>query len=225
MADSNDEILEALYLRNEAGAAATLADLPDGSGTLLDAMRAEGLIETGPAPGTADASGAAIRLTTGGHARAQAIIRLHRLAERLLEDVLELDESASEEGACRFEHCLSGEVADSICTLLGHPTTCPHGKPIPPGPCCRRDARGVEPVVVSLAELPSGRDARVLYIGTRHHARLDRLASMGLLPGVELHLHQRHPALVIQLGQTTLALDQSIAKDIFVRLKSLPRKG
>ena len=221
MADSNDEILEALYLRNEAGAAATLADLPDGSGTLLDAMRAEGLIETGPAPGAADA----IRFTPAGHARAQAIIRLHRLAERLLEDVLELDESDTEKGACRFEHCLSGEVADSICTLLGHPTTCPHGKPIPPGPCCRRNTRGVEPVVVSLAELPSGRDARVLYIGTRHHARLDRLASMGLLPGVELHLHQRHPALVIQLGQTTLALDQSIAKDIFVRLKSLPRKG
>ena len=219
MADSNDEILEALYLRNEAGAAATLADLPDGSGPLLDAMRAEGLIETGPAPGTADASGAAIRLTTGGHARAQPIIRLHRLAERLLEDVLELDESDTEEGACRFEHCLSGEVADSICTLLGHPTTCPHGKPIPPGECCKRAAHGVVPLVTALAELPCGKDARVLYISTRHHDRLDRLAAMGLLPGVEIRLHQSRPSYVIQIGETTLAIDQSVAKDIFVRQK------
>ena len=128
------------------------------------------------------------------------------------------DPSVAEEGACQFEHCLNTEVADSICTLLGHPTTCPHGKQIPPGECCRQ-RRGLEPVVVPLSDLSSGKDARVLYIATRHHDRLDRLSSMGVLPGVELRLHQRQPSFVIQIGETTLAIDQSIAKDIFVRSK------
>jgi DtxR family Mn-dependent transcriptional regulator len=77
----------------------------------------------------------------------------------------------------------------------------------------------VEPVVLPLSELPSGQDARVLYISSRHHDRLDRLSSMGVLPGAELRVHQRLPSYVVQLGEMTLALDQAIAEDIYVRRK------
>jgi DtxR family Mn-dependent transcriptional regulator len=45
-------------------------------------------------------------------------------------------ESEIEQQACKFEHILSPEATDKICTFLGHPRTCPHGAPIPPGPCC-----------------------------------------------------------------------------------------
>jgi ABC-type glutathione transport system ATPase component len=76
--------------------------------------------------------------TPKGEERARSVIRRHRLAERLFMDVLAIrDEGSIEKNACTFEHILSPEVTDRICTFLGHPQTCPHGSPIPPGQCCR----------------------------------------------------------------------------------------
>jgi putative ABC transport system ATP-binding protein len=78
-----------------------------------------------------------VELTPRGRERAGNIIRRHRLAERLFTDSLAMDsESEIEEQACKFEHILSPEATDKICTFLGHPKTCPHGAPIPPGACC-----------------------------------------------------------------------------------------
>jgi putative ABC transport system ATP-binding protein len=78
-----------------------------------------------------------VELTPRGRERAGSIIRRHRLAERLFTDSLAMDsESEIEQQACKFEHILSPEATDKICAFLGHPRTCPHGAPIPPGPCC-----------------------------------------------------------------------------------------
>jgi putative ABC transport system ATP-binding protein len=75
--------------------------------------------------------------TPKGEARARDVIRRHRLAERLFMDVLSIqDEEEVESSACKFEHILSPEVTDRMCALLGHPAACPHGSPIPKGPCC-----------------------------------------------------------------------------------------
>ena len=80
-----------------------------------------------------------VELTPRGRKRAADIIRRHRLAERLFTDSLALDsETEIERQACKFEHILSPEATDKICAFLGHPHTCPHGAPIPPGPCCGR---------------------------------------------------------------------------------------
>ena len=58
-------------------------------------------------------------------------------AERLFTDSLAMDsETEIEQQACKFEHILSPEATDKICSFLGHPRTCPHGAAIPPGPCC-----------------------------------------------------------------------------------------
>jgi putative ABC transport system ATP-binding protein len=82
-----------------------------------------------------------VELTQRGRERAASIIRRHRLAERLFTDSLAMDsESEIEQQACKFEHILSPEATDKICTFLGHPRTCPHGAPIPPGECCGRSA-------------------------------------------------------------------------------------
>lgn len=82
-----------------------------------------------------------VELTARGRQRAADIIRRHRLAERLFTDSLALDsETEIEQQACKFEHILSPEATDKICSFLGHPRTCPHGAPIPPGVCCGRDA-------------------------------------------------------------------------------------
>jgi putative ABC transport system ATP-binding protein len=78
-----------------------------------------------------------VELTPRGRERAGSIIRRHRLAERLFTDSLAMDsESEIEQQACKFEHILSPEATDKICTFLGHPRTCPHGALIPAGPCC-----------------------------------------------------------------------------------------
>lgn len=78
-----------------------------------------------------------VELTTRGRQKAADIIRRHRLAERLFTDSLAMDsETEIEQQACKFEHILSPEATDKICTFLGHPRTCPHGAPIPPGGCC-----------------------------------------------------------------------------------------
>jgi putative ABC transport system ATP-binding protein len=82
-----------------------------------------------------------VELTPRGQKRAADIIRRHRLAERLFTDSLAMDsETEIEQQACKFEHILSSEATDKICAFLGHPKTCPHGSPIPPGPCCGKQA-------------------------------------------------------------------------------------
>src|SRR5471032_1947990 len=78
-----------------------------------------------------------IIFTEKGRRRAEDVIRRHRLAEVLFTHTFQVeDEKEIAEQACRFEHILSPEATDRICTFLGHPRTCPHGSLIPAGPCC-----------------------------------------------------------------------------------------
>ncbi len=76
------------------------------------------------------------RLTEHGSNRARDVIRRHRLAERLFTDTFAIPDSEVHSQACKFEHIISPELDQKICTFLGHPKTCPHGNPIPPGACC-----------------------------------------------------------------------------------------
>ena len=77
-----------------------------------------------------------VQLTPVGSQRARDVVRRRRLAERLFKDTFSIDDSEASTQACRFEHIISPELDERICTFLGHPTTCPHGNPIPPGDCC-----------------------------------------------------------------------------------------
>jgi putative ABC transport system ATP-binding protein len=77
-----------------------------------------------------------VRLTETGSRRARDVVRRHRLAERLFKDTFAIDDSEAHTQACKFEHIISPELDQRICTFLGHPKTCPHGNPIPPGDCC-----------------------------------------------------------------------------------------
>lgn len=78
-----------------------------------------------------------VEFTVRGRRRAAELVRRHRLAERLFTESLGmLDEHEIEEQACKFEHILSPDATDRICTFLGHPKECPHGAPIPRGACC-----------------------------------------------------------------------------------------
>jgi putative ABC transport system ATP-binding protein len=77
-----------------------------------------------------------VSLTERGALRARDVIRRHRLAERLFRDTFAVADPEANSQACKFEHIISSALDEKICTFLGHPRTCPHGNPIPPGPCC-----------------------------------------------------------------------------------------
>jgi Mn-dependent DtxR family transcriptional regulator len=77
-----------------------------------------------------------VRLTEIGKRRARDVVRRHRLAERLFMDTFAVDDSEAHNQACKFEHIISPQLDQRICSFLGHPKTCPHGNPIPPGACC-----------------------------------------------------------------------------------------
>lgn len=158
-----------------------------------------------------------VQLTPAGEAKAAAVVRRNRLAERLLTDLLELPPREVETQACELEHVLSPEATDSVCALLGHPPSCPHGKPIPPGACCRASRSEIAPVVTSLDKLQPGARARVVFLSSRSPGRVARLLPFGLAPGTEVHLRQRSPAFVIDVGETTVALEAAIAREVFVK--------
>jgi putative ABC transport system ATP-binding protein len=82
------------------------------------------------------ANGAEVHLTEAGSRRARDVVRRHRLAERLFTDTFAIDDAEAHQQACRFEHIITPELDQRICSFLGHPKTCPHGNPIPPGACC-----------------------------------------------------------------------------------------
>ena len=73
----------------------------------------------------------AIELTPAGVVLAERIVRRHRLAERFLTDVLKLSWAEAHHEAGRWEHVMSSAVEDAMDRLLGNPTTCPHGNPLP----------------------------------------------------------------------------------------------
>ena len=158
-----------------------------------------------------------IELTEQGWWLGRGVVRRHRLAERLLTDVLDFDLGTEEDVACEMEHIVSPELTRAICTLLGHPTTCPRGKPIPPGPCCAAHEREVETAVLPLTKMAPGERGIVAHISTVDRDRLDRLSGLGIFPGDEIELLQKSPAFVIQAGETTVALDLDVAKDIRMR--------
>ncbi len=72
-----------------------------------------------------------IRLTDTGRRLAESVVRRHRLAERFLTDVLKLSWAEAHHEAGKWEHVISDSVEKAMTDLLGDPTTCPHGNPIP----------------------------------------------------------------------------------------------
>ena len=166
----------------------------------------------------ARSDGRRIVLTEEGRRVAELQVRRHRLGETLFTTVLEVrDEAAVNRTACVMEHVLGDGMTDSICAFLGHPRCCPHGKPIPPGPCCASFSRTVEPLVQPLGMLPVGARGRIVYIVPRDPDRLVRLSNLGIIAGETIQLAQKTPAAILRVGETTLAVDPQIADEIYVK--------
>jgi DtxR family Mn-dependent transcriptional regulator len=109
-------------------------------------------------------------------------------------------------------------VEESICTLLGHPRFCPHGKPIPMGECCKQMLESAERVIAPVCDLRPGQKGHIAYLRMDNPKRLQKLMAMGILPGVPINLLRRSPSYVFEAGYSQFAVDKDIAADIFVRL-------
>jgi putative ABC transport system ATP-binding protein len=163
-----DEVLEEIWILKENGEPAELGRMHvDGAlpiGIAVEKMLTLGLLRKGahdelgehthhdvlnrchelvhPDGSEKPAHGAEfIDFTERGRSRAEDVIRRHRLAERLFVETFHVSNEAEiEQQACKFEHILSPEATEKICSFLGHPRTCPHGAPIPAGECCPNSA-------------------------------------------------------------------------------------
>jgi DtxR family Mn-dependent transcriptional regulator len=210
----DDEVLERIWVTAEDQDITTTESLyekfdKETVGVVLSEMAEKKLITI---------NDSVIQLTETGQKKAVPIIRRHRLAERLLNDVLGVSDDVFERGACQFEHFINEGITASICTLLGHPTVCPHGKKIPPGECCSHTKRKLQPVFGPLSRLRTGIKAKVVYISTASQESSEWLSSIGVVPGLTFTVHHRKPGLVIRFDETQLALDDDIANYIYVRV-------
>jgi DtxR family Mn-dependent transcriptional regulator len=207
-----DELLELIWTLREKG----VSDLNHLLGTTQD-IEAKSILRKMIKDDLFQIEDNRMILKERGEEKAREIIRRHRLTERLLHEIFEMSEEEVEEEACKLEHILSPGVTESVCTFLGHPPTCIHGKPIPRGECCAKFKKEMKPLVIPLEELGLGEEGRIVFIAPKSHQRLDRLSNLGIVPGSILRMHQKNPSYVLQIGETTLALDKEIVKNIYVK--------
>lgn len=152
-----------------------------------------------------------VTLTARGSRRANEVIRRHRLAERLLTDVLGVPLEEAHDEACRLEHAVSPAVASRIARTLGSPAECPHGNPIDV------DA-GDE--TLSLVDAPLNRALTIVRLDDETPKVVRHLAERNLLPGARVRVVLREPldgTAVLDVGGETQTLGPRLAASIRVR--------
>ncbi|SEA54464.1 DtxR family transcriptional regulator, Mn-dependent transcriptional regulator [Desulfuromusa kysingii] len=211
LSQNAEEILESLWVMTVEG---------DNVGCLLTSLNlnrdTEELVEL-IQRSYVEIKGDRVYLRREGRPDAQMTVRRHRLAERLTMDILGISGDEGNEQACEFEHLLRQGVDTKLCTLLNHPTTCPHGNPIPPGECCIKARQQGEPGIVALTELKSGESGEIAYLSASDDKKMQKLMSMGVLPGSQLLLVQKFPSYIFKVGQSQFAVDDTLAREIHVR--------
>ncbi len=201
-----EEVLEALWRKEvEGGGPGEMA--AGRAGQVEKELLERGLVD------------ADLQLTEAGRGEARMVVRRHRLAERLLADVLDVHGPGAEQTACQFEHLLHRGLEEKVCTLLGHPSHCPHGRAIPPGECCSASRGGELRLVSAMAELAPGEGGSVAYLHGEEPEKMQKLLAMGVLPGTSIRLLRRSPSFIFESGYSQFAVDEEMARGIYVRLE------
>jgi DtxR family Mn-dependent transcriptional regulator len=184
-----EEYLETMLSLSEEGVPVIQARIAERLGRsapsvseMLDRLREDGYV-------TRD--GRRLSLTDSGQALAEKVVRKHRLAERLLVDVIGLEWHKVHREAGRWEHVISDDVEARLVELLGDPATCPHGNPIP-GSHSPAPSTPVRP----LAEVDVGERVRLFRISEEVELNLGSLTLLdegGFIPGVVAEVGKRDP--------------------------------
>jgi DtxR family Mn-dependent transcriptional regulator len=173
---------------------------------MIARLKSSGLVEHEPYRG--------VRLTTAGETIAMPAIRRHRLAELFLVRQLGFGWDEVHEMTDQFELGLNERIEDHIDMLLGHPSRCPHGEPIP-------DKAGNLPQLQdrSLVELETGNSYRISRVRVHEPAKLRYLADLQLLPGAEFRLLSFSPfagPVRILIGHSEQVLSFELAASLWV---------
>lgn len=160
--------------------------------------------------------GRRVGLTAQGRRTAESVIRKHRLAERLLVDIIGLPWEKSHDEATRWEHVISDEVEAKLTVLLGGPTTCPHGNPIP-GVAKAANA----PKLFPLCDAEEGAAVTLRRVSEQAEwdgTSLPFLALHGLLPGIDLVCRTKgiDGSVVVENGRKKVDIDPVLAKRLYV---------
>ena len=207
-----EEYLETIFAFEEEGIPviqARLAERLDKAAPsvseMLDRLEADGLITR---------SARRITMTPAGRSLAEGVVRKHRLAERLLVDIIGLDWDKAHVEAGRWEHVISDDVEARLVILLDNPTTCPHGNPIPGAGSKGASQR-------ALAEARPGDRVRLVRITESVEHEADSLAYLGdngLTPGTTALVQSRAPdgTVTLLLGDAAIALGPAMTERMFI---------
>jgi DtxR family transcriptional regulator, Mn-dependent transcriptional regulator len=210
-----EEYLETIHDLAEAGTPVIQARIAERLGRtapsvseMLDRLQADGYVER---------DGRRLELTGKGRTVAEGVVRKHRLAERLLVDVIGLEWHKAHTEAGRWEHVISDEVEERLVELLGNPTTCPHGNPIPGSEVAPGDLRSQS----SLAEASVGEVVKLERITEEVELDSECLAYLyenHFIPGDVATVTGRGPdgALVLDTGAAPLTLGPGLCSQLYV---------
>lgn len=213
-----EEYLEAIYrLEDKVGFARTmdlsreLGVVPGSVTNTIDSLERKGLVIHEPYKG--------VKLTDDGRRIASSILRKHRLAERLLTDLLHLDWSEVHDPACELEHALSPEILKAIEKVLGHPKRCPHGNPIP------TNCGGIlEEETKALAELEANNSGVIVKITEEKAETLKKLSRLKLTPGKRIEVQNKtvpRGPLTVRVGNERVQIDSDVAAIIYVKINGV----
>ena len=209
-----EEYLEAIYrLEKKRGHAKTmelarkLKVVPGSVTNTIESLEKRGLVVHKPYKGA--------KLTEKGRKVALDVIRRHRLAERFLTDILNLDWSKAHDAACKLEHALSPEILNPLEKALGHPQTCPHGNPIP-----TKNGKIVEETSKPLVDLNSGEGGIIVKIADEKTDILKILDSLGLMLGSYVQVEEKKTYtghLKIHIEGKHYAMERTLATHVYVK--------
>jgi DtxR family Mn-dependent transcriptional regulator len=207
-----EEYLEAVHSLLEEGTPVIQARIAERLG--LSAPSVSEMLDRLESDGYLQRDGRVVVLTPKGSAVAMKVVRKHRLAERLLVDVIGLEWHKVHREAGRWEHVISDDVEARLVVLLGDPSTCPHGNPIP-GSGSPTSTAGQVP----LADATAGSTVRLERISEQVELDMTALAYLdehGFTPGATAFVSQKGPdgTLLLELDDSTVAF----GPDLFARL-------
>ncbi|MEO6913011.1 MAG: metal-dependent transcriptional regulator [Candidatus Baltobacteraceae bacterium] len=212
-AESIEEYLEAVYRLEREGPGVTTSALASELGVAPASV--SGMLKKLTSEGYLDhvARGEA-KLTTKGLQIAVRVLRRHRLAERLLTDVLGVPWDQVHAEACMLEHAISENVEARLVEFLGNPKTCPHGHPIPP-----KDLSDPVWIGFPLAQLDAGASAWVHGVTEEVPEVLRYLGEVGLRPGAHVHVYEKAPLggpITVDVGERRHAISLELARMVIV---------
>lgn len=214
VSETGERYVETVYRLRETDGSARTGEIAEALGvkagsvtnTIANLQR-QGLVRRKPYRG--------VELTPKGEALALRVLRKHRLAERLLTDVVGMKWSELDGTASRLSHAITDELASALERLLRNPKTCPHGNPIPTSTGKLRKSK-----TTPLDQLSTGQAGTLVSINAERSDLLRHLESLGLIPGARVRVEGKDPftgAIIVNKRGARYPLGKQLASSIQVR--------